>query len=276
MNWQGQELEHSVAPKYLGVRLDRSLTFRRHCEEVEGKVCSRNNILRKLTNTKWGAQPHVLRTSALAICLSAAEYAAPVWYNSAHAKKVDVAVNETTRIISGCLKPTPVKEVYPTVGIAPPSIRRRVAAEVERGKQITDPRHPMYGSQTRRCRLKSRRSFLETTSPLEGTPETRRVHLWRDSVGPTQLPQVEEMAAGNDLPYPTWRSLNRLRTGVSRCYSNLKKWGYTEEDACECGAVQDHSHLFSCPHIGVTCTPEDALLANDRAIRVAEYWRLKI
>lgn len=58
VEWQGQTLEHCDAPKYLGVRLDRSLTFRSHCEETVGKVCARNNIIRKLTRTKWGAQPH--------------------------------------------------------------------------------------------------------------------------------------------------------------------------------------------------------------------------
>ncbi|KAK9702124.1 hypothetical protein QE152_g30138 [Popillia japonica] len=40
--------------------------------------------------------------SALALCVSTAEYAVPVWAASAHAKHVDVAINETARIVTGC------------------------------------------------------------------------------------------------------------------------------------------------------------------------------
>uniref|UniRef100_A0A8D8SZZ6 Uncharacterized protein n=1 Tax=Cacopsylla melanoneura TaxID=428564 RepID=A0A8D8SZZ6_9HEMI len=106
------------------------------------KVMARNNILRKLTGTSWGAKPETLRTSATALCLSTAEYAAPVWRQSAHAKEVDVAVNATVRIVSGCLKPSPVDKLYPIVGIAPPKVRREVIAEIERTKQIEDPPSP--------------------------------------------------------------------------------------------------------------------------------------
>jgi len=63
---------------------------------------------------------------ALALCYSAAEYACPVWMSYTHAKKVDVAVNETYRIITGCLKPTNTNKLYTLCGIAPPEIRRQV------------------------------------------------------------------------------------------------------------------------------------------------------
>ncbi|KAI5731039.1 hypothetical protein M8J77_003674 [Diaphorina citri] len=125
-----------------------------------GKLSTRNNILRKLVNQKWGAQPATLRTSALALCVSAAECAAPVWEASTHAKHVNVAINESARIISGCLRPTPISKLYPLIGIAPPDIRREVARDVERKKQIEDPRHSLHDHQPITRRLKSRKSFL--------------------------------------------------------------------------------------------------------------------
>jgi hypothetical protein len=112
-------------PQYLGVKLDRALTFK-HCLATTQKVCSRNNIIRKLTNTYWGAQPQVLLTSALALSFSAAEYAAIVWRNSVHAKQVDIAINKTARIVPGCLKPTPVDSIYPLIGVASPYVRRNI------------------------------------------------------------------------------------------------------------------------------------------------------
>lgn len=110
--WNGETLEHTNKPVYLGVTLDRSLTYKHHCEKTRQKVAARNNILRKLTQSKWGAKPDVLRTTAQALCFSTAEYACPVWSRSAHAKKVDVSLNETCRLVTGCIKATPLDKLY--------------------------------------------------------------------------------------------------------------------------------------------------------------------
>ena len=55
---------------------------------------------------------------------SAAEYATPAWCRSAHASKVDVALNDTMRIITGCLRPTPADLPPVLSGIAPARLRR--------------------------------------------------------------------------------------------------------------------------------------------------------
>jgi hypothetical protein len=56
------------------------------------------------------------------------------------------------------------------------------------------------------------------------------------------------------LPYTTWRTLNRLRVGVSRCKKNLGKWGYSNDEKCDRGEIQDEAHLLGCNNIGTTCT----------------------
>lgn len=66
--------------------------------------------------------------------MSAADYAASVWNNSSRAKKVDVTINETARIVSGCLKPTPIEKIYPIIGVFAPKIRRKVAAEIKKNQ----------------------------------------------------------------------------------------------------------------------------------------------
>ncbi|CAI6369208.1 unnamed protein product [Macrosiphum euphorbiae] len=58
--------------------------------------------------------------------------------NSKHTKHVDTALNETCRVITGCLKPTPLKYIYPLSGIAPPRIRRYVATCMERYQKEPD------------------------------------------------------------------------------------------------------------------------------------------
>lgn len=273
ITWQGQQLENCPTPKYLGVKLDRTLSFQQHCLDTKKKVAARNNIIRKLTGTAWGAQPDVLRTSALALCFSTAEYASPVWRNSAHSRQVDISVNNTVRITTGCLKPTPLDKIYPVAGIAPPEVRRQVAAEIEKGKQQNDSRHPLFNYQPQLRRLKSRKAFMGSTKEIQITPEERRIHLWRQKVPYPIIDLKEEISSGSFLPYPTWRALNRLRTEVGRCAVNMKKWGIKDHDKCECGAIQDMKHLLRCPNLNISCTEEDLLSANENAIQVANHWK---
>ena len=62
---------------------------------------NRNNLLMKLAGSTWGANANTLRSSALTLCYSVAEYCAPVWSCSAHTSQVDVQLNTTMRLISG-------------------------------------------------------------------------------------------------------------------------------------------------------------------------------
>ena len=112
-------LTYCNLPVYPGVTLDRTLSYKAHIENTKKKVGTRNNIIRKLRNSKWGATPTTLRSSALALCYSAAEYACPVWERSTHAKKLNTTLNETCRMITGCLKPTNTNSLPIHAGIAP-------------------------------------------------------------------------------------------------------------------------------------------------------------
>ena len=125
------------------------------------KVATRNNLLKKLANFRWGTYARIIRTTALALCYSTAEYAAPVWERSAHAHVLNPELNQACRAITGCLKPTNVENLYLLAGIAPPEIRRSVCARVERTKQVERETHSLFGHTPARSRLKSRRSFLD-------------------------------------------------------------------------------------------------------------------
>ena len=133
------------------------------------KVNARNNIIRKLANSKWGCKATTLRPSCLVLCYSAAEYACPVWARSTHAHKLNPALHDCCRIISGCLKPTNLGSVHILAGIAHPHIRRTVACRMERTRQTTDARHQLFHHQPAASRLKSRKSFMRTVMPLDSS-----------------------------------------------------------------------------------------------------------
>ena len=71
--WNGVELDNYPNPIYLRVTLDRMLSFKQHA--LNTKVNTRNNLLRKLTRSRWGAHPATVQTTALALCFSTAEFA---------------------------------------------------------------------------------------------------------------------------------------------------------------------------------------------------------
>ena len=70
--WRKQK--NTPHPKYLGVTLDRTLSYKEHIHNTKMKVDTRNNLLRKLSNSKWGANASTIRTTALALCYYEAEY----------------------------------------------------------------------------------------------------------------------------------------------------------------------------------------------------------
>lgn len=184
--------------------------------------------------TRWGADPKVIRTSGLAICYSVGEYACPVWRQSSHTKKVDIALNDIIRLITGCLKPTSIDKVQILSGIVPPEIRREIAANIEKGKQINDDRHVMYGITSTRSRLKSRNYFMKTTSPLRETPMKSRTEAWKERARSNATNGwgilTESLPPGHNLPWKMWKTLNNLRTKVGRIKENLNRCEMTGND----------------------------------------------
>ena len=150
-----KRLEFQQAPRYLGVRLDRSLTFKQHLEEVTAKV----SLIRRLAGISWGATAKVLRISTQALVFYTAEYCAPAWCRSPHASKIDTAINTALRTITGCLSPTPVSYLPVLAGIAPAGLRRKAATLALARKAQKHHWHILHNTTTTalppKCRLKS-------------------------------------------------------------------------------------------------------------------------
>jgi hypothetical protein len=113
--------------KYLGVTLDRTLTFKSHLEKAEKKMSSRVNLVRKLAGTKWGSNAQTLRMASLALVYSSAEYCAPVWLNGAQVHKLDVKLKNVMRLFTGTVKSTELQWFPVLSNIAPPKLRREAA-----------------------------------------------------------------------------------------------------------------------------------------------------
>ena len=117
--YNGRLLPFCPTPTYLGVKLDRSLTFRYYLVALRKKLSSRVTLLRRLVGSGWGAGAETLRIATFFLVYSAAEYCAPVWCRSAHTRLIDSVLNDALRIVTGCLRPTPTDHLPVLSGIQP-------------------------------------------------------------------------------------------------------------------------------------------------------------
>ena len=250
----GQLLPFEGNPKYLGVTLDRSLTFRRHCLNLKNKVNSRVALLRRLAGTSWGARFSTLRTSALALAYSAAEYCAPVWCRSSHAAQVDVPLNDAMRLISGCLRSTPLSVLPHLSGIQSPRDRRSEACLrlYSKAAAASHPMNQVLHNVPAPTSLKSRRPFRLFVEGLEAI-----VPPPVPSILPPYLPTWSAHPPGYQLPRRAWIQLNRLRTGVSRFAASMCSWGLATSDLCSCGLPQTPQHVLICALAGPPCPLTD-------------------
>ena len=279
VSWNGVDLENTDTTKYLGVTLDRTLSYKTHKHNTKMKVRTRNNLLKKLANSRWGPNARTIRTTALALCYYTAEYAAPAWERSAHAHLLNPELKQPCRAITGCLKPTNVENLYLLAGLAPPEIRRSVCARVERTKQVERETHSLFGHTPARSRLKSRRSFLTSVQPVQFPAKVVRVNEWKrrleEKAHAGLVNLYEDLVTGHDSPWLNWRCLNRLRTRYNCSKEQRKKWGYFNGDTiCECGLVAESTaHMLQCSLLAHPCTLDDLLEFNDTAQTCTERWK---
>ena len=177
--------------------------------------------------------------------------------------------------------------VHLLAGIAPPHTRRTVACRMERTRRTTDARHQLFHHQPADSRLKSRKSFMRTVTPLDSSASSSssssssRLQLWKDSL--TDVPSsvkmgldvAESLPAGSGEDWLCWRAISRRRTEVGRAKTMMRRWGYLDDAQsvdCDCGEPQTMAHLLSCRLLDEACTADDLATVTERAKSCARKW----
>ena len=165
-------LRFCPVPTYL-VKLNRALTYRHHLEALCKKVSTRVSLLRRLEGSGWGVGAKTLRSAALSLIYSTAEYRAPycILCNKAHTGLIDNVLNDALCVVTGCLRPTPTKNLPVLSDIQQDELRRQGATLSLANRSSLDPGHILDGQLTEpqaasKEILKSRLPFVPAAQKL--------------------------------------------------------------------------------------------------------------
>jgi ribonuclease HI len=146
LNIGGTPVPHLSTPVFLGITLDRTLTFRPHVDSLAARLGSRLQALKALSGRTWGQEESTLRMMYTATVQSTIGYGSGTYASFAKPTTLDVmnrCINRGARIITGLHKATPVGPLRAEAGV--PTIEEigycRAAAQLERAARVQG--HPL-------------------------------------------------------------------------------------------------------------------------------------
>ena len=112
---------------YLDIKLDRALTFRRHLEALRKKLRTRVGLLEAIDGVNLGCWCHSIVHSYSGRGAFCCRVLILVWCRSAHIRLINKPINDALRIVTGCLRPTPIDNLFVLAGILPTELRSQRA-----------------------------------------------------------------------------------------------------------------------------------------------------
>ena len=152
---------------------------------------------------------------------------------------------------------------------------------MERTRQTTDTNSSVTNqlladwSRGRASCAQSRRSTrLQAAAAYCGSGKT----AWQTCQLPSKWDWRWPSLCQLDLERTSWlclRALNRLRTGVGRAKTVMRRWGYLDDAQsvdCDCGEPQAMAHIVSCRLLDEACTADDLATVIERAKACFRKW----
>lgn len=114
----GSPIETVKSHRYLGVTIDRYLSFGQHINETRAKLNDRLNMLKVICGIKNGSHPQAAVSIYTALIRSVIEYGCTVTYNAkrTNRRKLDVTNNQCLRRATGCTRTTPINALTAIAG----------------------------------------------------------------------------------------------------------------------------------------------------------------
>jgi ribonuclease HI len=165
-----EALQEEDTPTYLGVTLDRRLTWKHQLQKNQTKAKIRMALMKKLAGTNWGAEQKVLKKLYIGRVRPVLDYGMASTCTAAktNADKTNRIQNQAMRIMTGAMQSSPITMLETTTGLHALEDRRdiKVLSQAAKFKRLTN--HPMCErmSKPTKSRLK-RSSFVHHSRKLE-------------------------------------------------------------------------------------------------------------
>ena len=132
----GNVIPNSKFPRFLGVTLDRTLTFSKHVENITARVAKKSNILRAVAHSTWGWRKEDLKRVYLSHIRSVIDYAGSSWQpwlSNTNIKVLETAQNRCLRQITTQALSAPVEALRAETGVL--SLQSTIQANIVRSKE---------------------------------------------------------------------------------------------------------------------------------------------
>ncbi|NSM56533.1 hypothetical protein HET73_03090 [Wolbachia endosymbiont of Atemnus politus] len=161
-------ISFNVNPKYLGVTLDPSLSYKNHIDNIVTRAKKRLNIIKYISGKDWGANAKTLRITYLSLIRPILEYSLPVWISASKTNidKVDRIQASAAKIICGLRNTTPNDLASFEADLLPLDKRRELVFTKFILKSQSAPRNHRTGKLIRKWKYQNR---LKRISPMHLT-----------------------------------------------------------------------------------------------------------
>ena len=254
----GQTLHQEDTPTYLGVTLDRRLTWKnKKLQKNQARAKIWLALMKKLSCTEWGADQNVLKKLYVGRIHPVLEYgmAASSTAAKSNSCKLSRVQHQAMRMMTGAMRSTPISAMETVTGLQPLEDRQeiKVLTQAAKFKRLQD--HPMHERMNQSTsqqvnRLARDGGQLEqedryTTYTDEKTIiKTLSKKKWKQ-----QHPNYNQSDSLHKLNGTEQVILFRLRTGHNRLNAHMYKFMVGESEMCPCNAdIMTAEHLLQhCP-----------------------------
>lgn len=142
----GNQISFQPSAKFLGVTLDKRLTYTAHIKNLRDKCSKSLNVLKCVSRTSYGADRKTLLNLYRSLIRSKMDYACFVYDAASDSAKrcLDTVHHCAIRVATGAFRTTPTSSLLVEANEPPLAIRRRLLGQRYAYKLAQFPNHPTY------------------------------------------------------------------------------------------------------------------------------------
>lgn len=146
LKMNGRKLKQEDNPTYLGIRLDKRLTWNPHLKSIENEAVKKLAIMKKLAGTSWGANSSILQKVYVGTVRPTLEYGSSAWATASktNTSRLNKVQNAGLRLITGGMKTTPIQAMEKLTSLQSLEDRREEKVFIHSEKLMRMPTHPMH------------------------------------------------------------------------------------------------------------------------------------